>query len=99
MDKVILFGAGAEQGYNLALGSKFSESVVGINTEEMDDAIKEFYGNIEDEWYPVYRETKWKDEDLLKASVKKKWLTEENIPETKDEFDDIIAKEVAELAD
>lgn len=60
MDKVILFGAGAEQGYNLALGSEFSESVVGINTEEMDDAIKEFYGNIEDEWYPVYRETKWK---------------------------------------
>lgn len=99
MDKVILFGAGAEQGYNLALGSKFSESVVGINTEEMDDAIKEFYGNIEDEWYPVYRETKWKDEDLLKASVKKKWLTEENIPETKDEFDDKIAKEIAELAD
>ena len=97
MDKVILFGAGAEQGYNLALGSEFSQRVVGINTEEMDSAIKKFYKNIKDEWYPSYSDIKWKYIDLLKASVKKEWLTNGNIPKNKKEFDNKVANNVKKL--
>lgn len=84
MKKVcILFGAGADAPYGIETGGGFAENVLGTSTEygaKMNDAIKQHYLHIipkDDDWYPSYNTYRnWKDDDLVKASLRKRYLEE-----------------------
>ena len=38
-----LFGAGAEVSYDLCGGEQFARNVIGLNVDEMNDAILKYY--------------------------------------------------------
>lgn len=93
----ILFGAGADRQFDISGGKNFARNVLGINTTNLNDAIKKFYnkGNFSshNSWYPKYQEKAWKDKDLLEAAIKKYILDEKTkINTRKDYTEQIIRK-------
>ena len=85
MKKVcMLFGAGADAPYGIATSGDFLKTVLGANdadTRKMNDAIKEHYRGIvplNDKWYPPYRKHTWKEDDLIKAALRRKNLENRN---------------------
>ena len=96
---VFFFGAGAEVGYKLSNGEDFAKSVLGINTDDMNKAIKDFYSNKltllkENKWYPHrYYSSEWEVENLLKACIKKKFLADTNFDHKRD-YDNLLSNEL-----
>lgn len=76
----ILFGAGADAPFGIGTGGDFAKAVMGTNpiiADKMDDAIKWHYNNMidsQDNWYPSFRKYSWKEEDLVKASLRRRNL-------------------------
>lgn len=91
MKKCILFGAGADAPLGVGTGGDFARNVLGIlpessNIDKINEAIKKYYSRIEiknDPWYPKYQCRSWKEEQLVKASLRRSFLESEN--EVKDE--------------
>ena len=87
----VLFGAGADVPFGIGTGGSFAKSVLGADSSvspQMNDAIKEYYSKIvplHDPWYPSFRKHIWKEEDLVKASLRRKNL-ENNEKKSDDEF-------------
>ncbi len=96
---VVLFGAGAEIDLGLCTGAEFAKNVVGDNTHAMNAAIKKFYKGIEkrDDWYPAYYGIKWKQDDLICASQKKKWMTEGVQIKSKKKFEEQVQAAIRKL--
>lgn len=68
----ILFGAGAEVNFKLSGGGAFAKKVLGINEEEMNAALKDYYEVKEkklNEWYSCYRQYKWDKKRLLHSAL------------------------------
>ena len=94
----ILFGAGADASFKIGMGGDFAKAVMGTNpmiADKMNDAIKQHYDKIidsHDNWYPNYRKYSWKEEDLVKASLRRRNLElgqKQNDEAFKAEFDSI----------
>lgn len=78
----VLFGAGADAPFKIGTGGAFVRSVLGISASgcdisEMNAAIKDHYKKIvlnDDPWYPAYSLKPWKEDALVKASLRRKNL-------------------------
>lgn len=81
----ILFGAGADAPLGVGTGGDFARSVLGVipepgNTSKINNAIKNHYSRIivkQDPWFPSYRFSSWKEDQLVKASLRRKLLDKE----------------------
>lgn len=71
-----LFGAGAENPFEIIDGKEFAKTVVGINCENMNNAIYDHYKSVENGWYPDYHTNLKSDVNLVKAAIRKKLLDE-----------------------
>ncbi len=85
----VLFGAGADAPFNIGTGGDFAKSVLGTvqASGRMNAAIKEHYDRIvlhQDEWYPRYLSRYWKEDDLLKAALRRRNLERNNKPSDKE---------------
>ena len=70
----ILFGAGAEADV-LSCGRDFAYAVIGHNTDNMNQAIQQFYTSLKTNgWYSSYTKDSIDKEKLLAASVYRKYL-------------------------
>lgn len=76
--KTVLFGAGAEVCFGLSSGADFAKAVLGLICSKMNKPIEEHYSKkiklLNNNWYSKYVSPSWEEEDLLKASIKKKVL-------------------------
>lgn len=74
-----LLGAGADSSIGIGTGMDFAKAVLGLEVfDKYDSAIKDYYKELNNDWYPKYKSTKWKANDLFKAAVKKYYLSKEN---------------------
>ncbi len=77
-----LFGAGAEVSYDLCGGEQFAKNVIGLNVDEMNNAITTYYKERVSQinynnWYPDFNKASLiKYEKLVKAAIRKKLLDE-----------------------
>ncbi len=101
----ILFGAGAEQGLGISGGSAFAKTVLGIDAEPMNDAVREYYTNRKkspglknSSWYPDYHKYTWDNKKLLEAAVKKKLLEDALRYSTKEKFDAEVADMITNMS-
>ena len=82
----VLFGAGADADYGIKCGNKFALNVIGEGTDEMNEAIKNFYSNLFKKtdnkwWLNDIKKVSKNNEELLckklyKDSLRKKHLIE-----------------------
>jgi hypothetical protein len=97
-----LFGAGAEVQFGLSNGGDFAKKVLGINDEttSLNNAISKFYSGIEkdNDWYPNYNAAKWNHEDILKAALKKQWLSSQDQSHKRYEFENYVNESVKKLS-
>ena len=75
---VVLFGAGAEVDLGMSGGKDFAKKVIGIETEQMDAAIKDHFSKVTDEKFRYPNSTDGKSgkieikrNELLDAAIKK----------------------------
>lgn len=71
-----LFGAGADSVFGLADGVDFATAVIGENDTPYESEIVNFYSERAKKvnWYPSFKKTRWKRNDLLKASIRKELI-------------------------
>lgn len=86
-DICVLFGAGAEENFNICNGINFAKFVLGIDCDVLNSAIREYYSEIFSNsdakvelsnWYPKYNGEQFEYEKLLEASIRKKYLSINN---------------------
>lgn len=93
------FGAGAEVSFSICDGMNFAKSILGVDCDELNIAIKDYYDRVLDEnselrtWYPSFHNTKFKEEKIYKASIRKKYISENNSI-SKNRTSDIIKAEI-----
>lgn len=100
----VLFGAGAESSFGLSDGGNFAMNVLGIKKENeniiaMNEAIKKRYKSIaqKNDWYSNYSQDPITLEELVKASVRKKYLSETTNLKSKLETDRNIKNDIKYL--
>lgn len=100
----VLFGAGAEVSFNLCNGIEFSKAVLGINCEELNEAVRDYYTNLLNKnselksWYPDFHRSHFKQEDIFEASIRKKYRSEnKSILISKEKTDREIQDEINRL--
>lgn len=92
----IFFGAGSEISLGLNGGEDFAKAVVGIDTDKINSAIKNYYKydlKEKNDWYPEYKSENsseiTREIKLVKACLRKK-LFIENKFEIKKELDSLV---------
>lgn len=77
-----LFGAGADSLFKLADGANFALSVIGADpTTPYEEILEDYFREKKekDAWYPKFINRPWKNEDLLKASIRKELLADKSL--------------------